>query len=100
MDFRRGDRTRTCDSLVPNQERYQLRYTPKNIGYKPPLFSNAVQRYALFLNYPNFYVTFCTIIGIFFTFAEKSIYFLSFFCIFSMRFCGSRASGYRSRALR
>ncbi|GEM_PF-5042669 len=24
----RGDRTRTCDSLVPNQERYQLRYTP------------------------------------------------------------------------
>jgi hypothetical protein len=26
----RGDRTRTCDSLVPNQERYQLRYTPKN----------------------------------------------------------------------
>ena len=23
----RGDRTRTCDSLVPNQERYQLRYT-------------------------------------------------------------------------
>lgn len=25
----RGDRTRTCDSLVPNQERYQLRYTPK-----------------------------------------------------------------------
>ena len=25
--FRRGDRTRTCDSLVPNQERYQLRYT-------------------------------------------------------------------------
>ena len=26
--FCRGDRTRTCDSLVPNQERYQLRYTP------------------------------------------------------------------------
>ena len=25
--FCRGDRTRTCDSLVPNQERYQLRYT-------------------------------------------------------------------------
>ena len=25
----RGARTRTCDSLVPNQERYQLRYTPK-----------------------------------------------------------------------
>ncbi len=23
----RGDRARTCDSLVPNQERYQLRYT-------------------------------------------------------------------------
>ena len=31
MDFRRGDRTRTCDSLVPNQERYQLRYTPKKL---------------------------------------------------------------------
>ena len=26
--FCRGDRTRTCDSLVPNQERYQLRYAP------------------------------------------------------------------------
>ena len=25
--FGRGDRTRTCDILVPNQERYQLRYT-------------------------------------------------------------------------
>ena len=33
MDFRRGDRTRTCDSLVPNQERYQLRYTPNSFGY-------------------------------------------------------------------
>ena len=31
MDFCRGDRTRTCDSLVPNQERYQLRYTPKKL---------------------------------------------------------------------
>gem|GEM_PF-2565985 len=31
----RGDRTRTCDSLVPNQERYQLRYTPVHF------FSNA-----------------------------------------------------------
>ena len=29
----RGDRTRTCDSLVPNQERYQLRYTPQNIRF-------------------------------------------------------------------
>ncbi len=27
MNSSRGDRTRTCDSLVPNQERYQLRYT-------------------------------------------------------------------------
>ena len=30
--FSRGDRTRTCDSLVPNQERYQLRYTSKNFA--------------------------------------------------------------------
>ena len=30
LSFRigRGDRTRTCDPLVPNQMRYQLRYTP------------------------------------------------------------------------
>ena len=28
----RGDRIRTCDPLVPNQMRYQLRYTPNN-GY-------------------------------------------------------------------
>ena len=27
--FGREDRTRTCDPLVPNQMRYQLRYTPK-----------------------------------------------------------------------
>ena len=27
--FRRGDRIRTCDPLVPNQVRYQLRHTPK-----------------------------------------------------------------------
>ena len=30
----RGDRTRTCDSLVPNQERYQLRYTSLFCGCK------------------------------------------------------------------
>ena len=26
--FSRGDRTLTCDILVPNQVRYQLRYAP------------------------------------------------------------------------
>ena len=41
----RGDRTRTCDSLVPNQERYQLRYTS--------LFVLRVQRYKEYLSYPN-----------------------------------------------
>ena len=30
--IRRGDMTRTCDPLVPNQMRYQLRYTPKWIA--------------------------------------------------------------------
>ena len=29
-DSCRGDRIRTCDPLVPNQMRYQLRYTPNN----------------------------------------------------------------------
>ena len=29
--FCRGDRIRTCDPLVPNQVRYQLRHAPKNI---------------------------------------------------------------------
>ena len=28
LDLCRGDPTRTGDRLVPNQERYQLRYTP------------------------------------------------------------------------
>lgn len=28
LSFCRGDPTRTGDRLVPNQERYQLRYTP------------------------------------------------------------------------
>ena len=40
----RGDRTRTCDSLVPNQERYQLRYAP----------FLRVQRYAFFATLANF----------------------------------------------
>ena len=45
----RGDRTRTCDSLVPNQERYQLRYTslPKRpcliCGCKVNIFFPTVQ---------------------------------------------------------
>ena len=42
--FCRGDRTRTCDSLVPNQERYQLRYTS----------FLRVQRYAFFATLANF----------------------------------------------
>ena len=40
----RGDRTRTCDSLVPNQERYQLRYTSVL----------RVQRYAFSATFANF----------------------------------------------
>ena len=36
----RGDRTRTCDSLVPNQERYQLRYTPN--GFRECCFQMKV----------------------------------------------------------
>ena len=40
----RGDRTRTCDSLVPNQERYQLRYTS----------DLRVQRYTFFVTLANF----------------------------------------------
>jgi hypothetical protein len=28
-NFSRGDRIRTCDPLVPNQVRYQLRYAPE-----------------------------------------------------------------------
>ena len=33
----RGDRTRTCDPLVPNQMRYQLRYTPNYLYLPCPL---------------------------------------------------------------
>ena len=40
----RGDRTRTCDSLVPNQERYQLRYTSVL----------RLQRYTFFVTLANF----------------------------------------------
>ena len=28
LNFSRGDKTRTCDPLVPNQVRYQLRHAP------------------------------------------------------------------------
>ena len=44
--MRRGDRIRTCDPLVPNQVRYQLRYAPR-------LSFNRVQKYAFFANLPN-----------------------------------------------
>ena len=30
----RGDRIRTCDPLVPNQVRYQLRYAPWNLIFR------------------------------------------------------------------
>lgn len=29
QNFGRSDTTRTCDPLIPNEVRYQLRYTPK-----------------------------------------------------------------------
>ena len=34
----RGDRTRTCDILVPNQVRYQLRYAPIFAAAKVHIF--------------------------------------------------------------
>ena len=36
----RGDPTRTGDRLVPNQERYQLRYTPENGCKGTPFLAN------------------------------------------------------------
>ena len=48
----RGDRIRTCDPLVPNQMRYQLRYTPKLVSIlnHPQMVSDTgVQRYFFFL---------------------------------------------------
>ena len=56
--FCRGDRTRTCDSLVPNQERYQLRYTSVAILLEGDLPELRVQRYCYFLKPPNFSATF------------------------------------------
>ena len=50
----RGDRTRTCDSLVPNQERYQLRYTSFCKSQEEALPVLRVQRYELFLSPANF----------------------------------------------
>ena len=49
----RGDRTRTCDSLVPNQERYQLRYTSLQDSKLFP-FVLRLQRYYFFLSLTNF----------------------------------------------
>ena len=49
-NFGRSDRTRTCSILVPNQARYQLRYTSKykivvkNIGFTE-LVKIVVKRY-------------------------------------------------------
>ena len=50
----RGDRTRTCDSLVPNQERYQLRYTP----LQSCISELRVQRYNIFPKLPNLILVF------------------------------------------
>ena len=58
ISFRcRGSVTRTRDRLVPNQERYQLRYTPNIILLKLPrttlwavAFRKRVQRYYFFNN--------------------------------------------------
>ena len=44
--FCRGDRTRTCDILVPNQVRYQLRYAP--------CLKKRVQNYEKFCTRANF----------------------------------------------
>ena len=44
----RGDRTRTCDSLVPNQERYQLRYT-SFCGCKGTHFLRPLQTFPQFI---------------------------------------------------
>ena len=61
----RGSVTRTRDRLVPNQERYQLRYTPipaflnTATARKPSLsFGKRVQRYDKSLNRPNILPTF------------------------------------------
>ena len=43
----RGDMTRTCDPLVPNQMRYQLRHTPKSFEtaeWKPRAGSQGPRR--------------------------------------------------------
>ena len=42
--FCRGDRIRTCDPLVPNQMRYQLRYTPNNGGLKALLLQDIARQ--------------------------------------------------------
>ena len=51
----RGDRTRTCDSLVPNQERYQLRYTPVNCATPRCTFSNADAKVQKFFDISKYF---------------------------------------------
>ena len=48
----RGDRIRTCDPLVPNQVRYQLRHAPKTSCIKNP-FSIGMQSYFFFFTSAN-----------------------------------------------
>ena len=57
----RGDPTRTGDHLVPNQVRYQLRYTPKasaasKSGAKLLLFHDICKRFAYFFLLGSYFV--------------------------------------------
>lgn len=60
----RGDRTRTCDSLVPNQERYQLRYTSV-AQLKCYPFCFAVAKVQTFFElckfFGNYFIIFCSL---------------------------------------
>ncbi len=50
----RGDRIRTCDPLVPNQVRYQLRHAPRTFSVLLDiLFSNERANLVLFFNNSN-----------------------------------------------
>ena len=59
LAFRRGDRIRTCDHLVPNQERYLAALHPAFQHCQPSFLISGCKGTTFFSTYQTFYLFFC-----------------------------------------
>ena len=84
----RGDPTRTGDRLVPNQERYQLRYTPETAA-KVAIFLFSTKIFLIFLIPWLIYSAKEPILGDFIVSAKRAVrlIWLSVSCLFCLFVC-------------